>query len=71
MTSIRFDYGVPLGRTMVFEGVYHENLRLELSAKIEIWDTRGSIFVWMFVGGELAGEAYGVPLTESDEILRD
>jgi len=52
---------------MGFEAVYHDNLKLDISEKTEIRDTRGSIFVWMVVNGALAGESYGVPLAESDE----
>jgi GNAT superfamily N-acetyltransferase len=52
---------------MGFEAVYHDNLKLDITEKTEIRDTRGSIFVWMIVNGELVGESYGVPLAESDE----
>ena len=48
---------------MAFEAVYHEAEQLDLSEKKEIRDALGSIFVWMFVDGELAGETYGIPLT--------
>ncbi len=69
MGVIRFNYDVPLKQTMAFEDVYHEALQLDLSEKKEIWDAPGSIFVWMFVDGELAGESYGVPLANSDELI--
>ena len=69
MGVIKFNYDVPLERTMAFEAVYHEALQLDLSEKKEIWDAPGSIFVWMFVDRELAGESYGVPLASSDELI--
>lgn len=64
---IKFDYDVPLEQTMAFEAVYHEALQLDLSAKEEILNLPGSIFVWMFADGELIGESYGVPVAGSDE----
>jgi hypothetical protein len=67
MGAIRFLYVVPHEQTMAFEAVYPEALQLDLSEKKEIWDAPGSIFVWMFVDGELAGESYGTPLANSDE----
>lgn len=67
MGNIKFKYNIPIEQTMAFEAVYHENLRLDPAEKIEIWDTPGSIFVWMFVDGELAGESYGIPIASSDE----
>jgi hypothetical protein len=67
MLLIKFSYSLQLDHTLVFEDVYHENLKLDLSEKKEILDTPGSIFAWMFVDGELAGESYGVPLATSDD----
>ena len=67
MGVIKFNYEVPLERTMAFEMIYHEALQLDLSEKKEIWDAPGSIFVWMFVDEELAGESYGIPLASSEE----
>jgi GNAT superfamily N-acetyltransferase len=67
MGVIKFKYGVPLDQTMAFEAVYHENLQLDLAEKEEIREIPGSIFVWMFVDGELAGESYGSPLLTYDE----
>ena len=71
MNVINFKYDVPLAQTMVFESVYHEGEQLDLSEKKKIWDAPGSIFVWMFVDGELAGETYGIPLTSSIAGLTD
>lgn len=51
---------------MVFEAVYHKNLQLDLSDKKAMWELQESIFVWMFVNGQLVGESYGVP-AERDE----
>jgi GNAT superfamily N-acetyltransferase len=64
---ITFKYDVPLDQTMVFESIYPVPLQLELSEKKEIHDLTDSIFVWMFVHGELAGESYGIPLESCDE----
>ena len=50
MDSIRFRYDLALDQTMMFEEVYPEPLQLDLEEKQELWDTAGSIFVWMFVG---------------------
>jgi len=52
---------------MAFESVYHEALQLDLAEKKELWDAPGSIFVWLFLDGELAGESYGIPLSSCDE----
>jgi len=52
---------------MDFELVYHDNLKLDLSEKEDIWVTPGSIFAWMFLDGEIAGESYGIPLAGCDE----
>jgi hypothetical protein len=46
---------------MMFETVYPEPLQFELLEKKELWDLPGSIFVWMFVDGKIAGESYGTP----------
>jgi hypothetical protein len=66
-----FKYDVPLEQTTVFEAVYHKAEQLDLSKKQKFWDAPGSIFVWMFVGGELAGETYGIPLTSTIAGLTD
>jgi hypothetical protein len=66
---IKFNYDVSLEQTMSFEAVYHEALQLDLCEKKEIWDAPGSIFVWMFVDGQLAGESYGIPLASADELI--
>jgi GNAT superfamily N-acetyltransferase len=71
MATINFRYNVPLEQTMAFEAVYHDAEQLNISQKKRIWDAPGSIFVWMFVGGELAGETYGIPLADSIEGLAD
>ncbi len=67
MSVIKFNCDVPLEETMAFEAVYHEALQLDLTEKKEMWDAPGSIFVWMFVDRELAGESYGVPLASCGE----
>jgi GNAT superfamily N-acetyltransferase len=66
---IKFRYDLPLEQTMAFEAVYPEALQLDLSEKQEIWDEPGSIFVWMFVDGELAGESYGTPIEGFDDFV--
>jgi GNAT superfamily N-acetyltransferase len=71
MATIIFRYDVPLEQTMAFEAVYHDAEQLDLSQKKRIWDAPGSIFVWMFVDGELAGETYGIPLANSIDGLTD
>lgn len=65
MRAIKFRYDLPLTETMMFEPVYPEPLQLDLAEKQELWDVPGSIFVWMFVGGEIAGESYGIPLIDT------
>ena len=64
---VTFEYDMALEESMAFETVYPAALQLELSEKTEIRDSPGSIFVWMFANGQLAGEAYGVPLESYDE----
>src|ERR1017187_6674902 len=64
---ITFSYDVPLEQTMAFESVYHGALQLSLSEKKEMWDAPGSIFAWLFVDGEVAGESYGIPLASCDD----
>jgi hypothetical protein len=71
MATINFRYDMPLEQTMVFEALYHATEQLDVSQKKRIWDAAGSIFVWMFVDGELAGETYGIPLANSIEGLTD
>ena len=71
MATITFRYDVPIDQTMAFEAVYHHTEQLDLSRKKRIWDAPGSIFVWMFVNGDLAGETYGIPLANSIEGLTD
>jgi predicted GNAT superfamily acetyltransferase len=62
MDPIRFKYDLPLEQTMMFEEVYPEPLQLDLDEKHELRDLPGSIFVWMFLGDEIVGESYGIPL---------
>ncbi len=71
MNAINFKYDLPLEQTMAFEAVYHEAEQLHLSEKKKIRDAPGSIFAWMFVDGELAGETYGIPLASSIAGLTD
>lgn len=71
MSVITFKYDLPLEQTMMFEAVYHEGEQLDLSKKKKLWDAPGSIFVWMFLDGDLAGETYGIPLASSIEGLTD
>lgn len=69
MGVIKFNYDVPLEQTMAFEVVYHEALQLDLSEKTDILHLPGSIFVWMLVDGELAGESYGIRLASCAELI--
>lgn len=62
---ISFSYDVPFERSMAFETVYPEAEQFERSKKKQIRDIPGSIFVWLFVDGELAGETYGIPIAIS------
>ena len=71
MSAINFKYDLPLEQTLAFEAVYHKAEQLRLSEKKKIWDAPGSIFVWMFVDGELVGETYGIPLASSIAGLTD
>jgi GNAT superfamily N-acetyltransferase len=66
---IKFCYGLPLDQSMSFEALYPEPLQLDLPQKQQVWDVPGSIFAWMYVNGKLAGETYGIPLDDSDELL--
>jgi GNAT superfamily N-acetyltransferase len=68
--TIKFNYAVPLEQTMAFEAVYHETLQLDLSQKRRFWDLRGSIFVWMYLDGNLVGESHGFPITSSCERIK-
>src|SRR5262245_21793927 len=55
---------------MVFERLFHPNLRLTLAEKRELLAMRGAITVWMFnaSSGALIGEVYGTPIADA---LRD
>ena len=63
----RFVYDLPLDQTMDFETVYHPAMQFTLEEKVDMRNTPGSIFVWMFVEGELAGESYGLPVRNMGE----
>lgn len=67
MAVIKFVYEVPLEQTMNFDAIYPEGLQFTLAEKSIILTTPGAVVVWMLVDGALAGEAYGVPITEYDE----
>ena len=67
MPTIKFAYNVPLEQTMEFDSIYPEGLQFTLPEKQIIHRMRGAIFVWMLVDGALAGEAYGVPISDYDE----
>ncbi len=66
MGVIKFSYDVALEETMEFEVVYAEPLRFDLTEKQEMSAVPGTIFVWLFVDGVLAGESYGIPLATDD-----
>lgn len=66
MSLIRFRYDVPLAETMDFELVYPEPLQFDLAEKQEMSAVPGTIFVWLFVNGHIAGESYGIPLATYD-----
>lgn len=65
MKGIRFRYDVPLEQTMAFESVYPASEQLALPEKRKFFADARSIFVWMFVDGELAGETYGIAVADS------
>lgn len=67
MAVIKFVYEAPLEQTMHFDAIYPEGLQFTLAEKNIILSTPGAVVVWMLVDGVLAGEAYGVPITEYDE----
>ena len=71
MSIISFKHDLLLDQTMAFEAVYPESQQLDLSQKQQIRDAPGSIFAWMFLDGELAGETYGIPLESSIAGLTD
>jgi GNAT superfamily N-acetyltransferase len=71
VSIISFKYDLFLDQTMAFEAVYPESQQLDLSQKQQIRDAPGSIFAWMFLDGELAGETYGIPLESSIAGLTD
>ena len=62
MDPMKFRYDLHLEQTLMFEAVYPEPLQLELDEKQELWDLPGAIFVLMFLGQEIVGESYGIPL---------
>ncbi|HMD39293.1 MAG TPA: hypothetical protein VKH15_08430 [Candidatus Acidoferrum sp.] len=67
MPIIKFAYDVPLEQTMEFDSIYPKGLQFALSDKETLRSMSGGIFVWMLVDGALAGEAYGIPISEYDE----
>ena len=66
MGVIKFRYEMPLVETMEFESVYPESLQFDLREKEEVWNVPGTIFVWLYVDGKIAGESYGIPLGTGD-----
>jgi hypothetical protein len=69
LRAIRFRSDLPLEETMAFDAVYPEPLQYDLVEKAAILATPGSVAIWMFVGEELVGESYGIPLASDDEDL--
>lgn len=68
MATIELVHDVPLAPTMVFEPVYHQVMQLTLAEKQEMWNVKGSVFAWLFLDGQLAGECYGFPLATSGKL---
>jgi hypothetical protein len=64
--AITFRSKYPISRTMVFEREYHKNLRLTLPEKRDL--LRRAIVIWMFEGGKLVGETYGISLDGADDL---
>jgi GNAT superfamily N-acetyltransferase len=71
LKEIHFRCDVPLEHTVAFELIYPPSEQLSLPEKHKFFDGPGSIFVWMFVDGELAGETYGIAVTNSLPGLAD
>lgn len=57
----------PLRETMVFERLFHPNLRMTFAEKRELLGVRGAIAVWMVnaTSGAFIGEVYGVPIADA------
>jgi GNAT superfamily N-acetyltransferase len=59
---IRLTTDIPdLPKTMVFEEVYEESLRLSLEDKEDLFEYPTLVVAYLYVDGVLAGETYGVP----------
>ena len=68
--KITFSTSVPVEQTLAFEAVYEDALAMSLEYKRDL-ERQGWIALWMFVGGKLAGEMYGLPLWKLEEPIVD
>jgi GNAT superfamily N-acetyltransferase len=59
-----------LGETMVFEPVYHPNLRLGLEAKRAILSRCGCVWLYDAATRAPIGETYGLPVRENLDLLQ-
>src|SRR5690242_10371458 len=61
--SVKFTSNIDLGKSLVFESIYPENLQWDLKSKQELKDD-GTEFIYMVDSetNELIGEAYFLPL---------
>ena len=69
MRPITFRHSMPIEETMAFDAVYPKGLQYDVDEKRSILETPGSVAAWMFVGEELVGESYGIPLSGDDDEL--
>jgi GNAT superfamily N-acetyltransferase len=58
---------VSLNESMVFDDVYEPELQLEIEEKAEL--LKDAITIYMFVGGKVAGETFGLPTDKLEEKL--
>lgn len=68
---IQFTQNVAIVDSMIFEDCYEEGLRMDFEEKKDIIFKGVNFVVWMFVDKQLAGEAYGVRLSNMDEEIED
>src|SRR5262249_54996465 len=71
LRPITFRHVMPIEETMQFDAVYPAALQYDVEEKRSILETPGSVAAWMFVGDELVGESYGIPLAPDPDAEDD
>ena len=69
--KLSFRNQVVIADTMAFESLYEPGLAMNQEEKEDLLGRPGILAVWMYIDGQMAGEAYGLPVGHLEEEIED